>query len=101
MCHSPLLESILQVGCHKAGLKLRSIFGVVYSCWKHFREVSSKSAEVVWEVSVETLVQEDQVNQAVMENERLFCSYEFQEKSPNALALVLIALKEEGLINKP
>lgn len=52
-------------------------------------------------MSVETLVQEDQVNQAVMENERLFCSYEFQEKSPNALALVLIALKEEGLINKP
>lgn len=101
MCCSPLLESILQVGCHKACLKLRSVFGVVYSCWEHFREVSGESAEVVWEVSVEALVQEDQIDQAVVQNERLSRSDEFQEKGPNALALGLIALKEEGLVDKP
>lgn len=52
-------------------------------------------------MSVEALVQEDQIDQAVVQNERLSRSDEFQEKGSNALALGLIALKEEGLINKP
>lgn len=49
-------------------------------------------------MSIEALVQEDEINQAIMEDERLLCSYEFQEKSPNALDLALIALKEELVI---
>lgn len=52
-------------------------------------------------MSVEALVQEDQIDQAVVQNERLSRSDEFQEKGPNALALGLIALKEEGLVDKP
>lgn len=52
-------------------------------------------------MSVEALVQEDQIDQAVMQNKRLSRSDEFQEKGPNAQALGLIALKGEGLINKP
>lgn len=51
-------------------------------------------------MSIEALVQEDKVNQAVMEDERFLCSYEFQEKSPDTLDLALIALKEEELVNK-
>jgi len=51
-------------------------------------------------MSIEALVQEDEINQAVMEDEGLLCSYEFEEKSPNALALALIALKGEELVNK-
>lgn len=52
-------------------------------------------------MSIEALVQEHEVYQTVMENERLLRSYELQEKSPNALALVLIALQEQGLVNEP
>lgn len=52
-------------------------------------------------MSIETLVQEDQVDQAVMENERLLCPDELQEKCPNAQALALIALHEEGSVSKP
>lgn len=52
-------------------------------------------------MSIEALVQEDQIDQAVMENERFLRSYELQEKSPNALCLVLIALQEGGLVNEP
>lgn len=51
-------------------------------------------------MSIEALVQEDQIDQAIMENERLLCSYELQKKSPNALALVLIALQEEALVSE-
>lgn len=50
---------------------------------------------------VEALVQEDQIDQAVVENERLLRSYELQKESPNALALVLIALQQKGLVNEP
>lgn len=50
---------------------------------------------------VEALVQEDQIDQAVVENERLLRSYELQKESPNAPALVLIALQQEGLVNEP
>lgn len=52
-------------------------------------------------MSIEALVQEDQINQAVMENERLLRSYELQKECPNTLALVLIALQEEGLVDEP
>lgn len=45
-------------------------------------------------MSVETLVQEDQVNEAVVENERLLRPDELQEKRPNAPALALVALRE-------
>ena len=52
-------------------------------------------------MGVEALVQEDQIDQAVVENKRLLRSYELQEKSPNALALVLVALREGGLVSEP
>lgn len=52
-------------------------------------------------MSVEALVQEGQVDQPVMENERLLRADELQEKSPNALALVLIALQEDALVSEP
>lgn len=52
-------------------------------------------------MSIEALIQEDQIDQAVMEYERLLRSYELQKKSPNALALVLIALQEGGLVSEP
>lgn len=47
---------------------------------------------------VEALVQEDQIDQAVVENERLLRSDELQKESSNTPALVLIALQQEGLV---
>lgn len=101
MCCSPLLVGVLQVGRNKAGLKLRGVFGVVYSCWEHLGEVGGEGAKALREMSVETLVQEDQVYQAIMENERLLRPDELQEKRPDAQALALVALHEEGSVSEP
>lgn len=52
-------------------------------------------------MSIEALVQEHQIDQAIMENERLLRSYELQKKSPNTPALGLVALQEGGLVTEP
>lgn len=99
MCCSPLLVGVLQVGRYKASLKLWGVLGIVYSRWEHLGEVGGEGAEALREVSIETLVQEDQVDEAVMENERLLRPDELQEKRPNAQALALIALQEGGSVS--
>lgn len=95
--HIPLLVGVLQIGGYEAGLELGGVFGIVYASREHLRQVSSESAQAVREVGVEALVQEHQVDQAVVQNEGFLRSDQLQEERTNILALVLIALVRGGL----
>lgn len=96
-CDIPLLVGVLKIGGYEAGLELRGVFGIIYPSWEHLRKVSSEGAKTVREVRVEALVQEYQIDQAIVQNEGFLCSDQLQEESTNILALVLVALVRQGL----
>lgn len=69
--YSHLFEQVLQVGGWHGLVKLCKILCVINTMWEKVIKVCSKSIVFLWEVTVERLVEEDHIYQAIMHNEWL------------------------------
>lgn len=87
---SHFFEQVLQVGCWHSLVKLSKILGVIDSLWEKIVKICSKGIIFFRKVTVEGLVEEDQIYQAIMYNEWLSVLQQFCEEMPHTQRIFIL-----------
>lgn len=64
----------MEVWCLISTAELCNVFGVKYAGWKHFWQICQEGVEFEWQWSIEMLIEESQVNETIVEDNRLVWS---------------------------